>query len=177
MSENRGHTLSGLITKRAEIAGEITHIRAKLRQLIIDLGHVDAAIRIFDPDFDIDGIKPKQPMPLYNVSFRGEFVRIILDMMREAQGPVTTKEIATARHAGGCGLNITDAALVALVPAPGLRPAVPLSRAWDDPRSAGQRAGEAPVQLLGVDCVSGSLLPVLFFRQPSCPFHDRWVNF
>ena len=113
MTENRGHTLSGLITKRAEIAGEITHTRAKLRQLIIDLGHVDAAIRIFDPEFDVEGIKPKQPPPLYNVSFRGEFVRIILDMMREAQGPVTTKEI-TLHVMRGRGLNMADAALVAL---------------------------------------------------------------
>src|SRR5947208_13292065 len=93
-NQNTGqHALSTLVAKRAEIAGEITHTRARLRQLIIDLGHVDAAIRIFDPDFDVDGIKPKQPTPLYNVSFRGEFVRVILDMMREAQGPVTTKEI------------------------------------------------------------------------------------
>jgi hypothetical protein len=108
-----GHTLSGLVTKRAEIAGEITHTCAKLRQLIIDLGHVDAAIRIFDPDFDVDGIKPEQPTPLYNVSFRGEFVRIILDMMREARGPVTTKEI-TLHIMRGRGINTADAALVAL---------------------------------------------------------------
>ena len=107
------HALSTLVAKRAEIAGEITHTRAKLRQLIIDLGHVDAAILIFDPDFDVDGIKPKQPMPLYNVSFRGEFVRIILDMMREAQGPVTTREIAL-HVMQGRGLNTADAALVAL---------------------------------------------------------------
>jgi hypothetical protein len=113
MTENRGHTLSGLIAKRAEIAGEITHARAELRRLIIDLGHVDAAIRIFDPDFDVDGIAPKAPTPLYNVSFRGEFVRIILDMMREAKGPVTTKEIAL-HVMRGRGLNTADAALLAL---------------------------------------------------------------
>jgi hypothetical protein len=109
----RPNTLAGLIAKRAEIAGEITHTRAKLRQMLIDLGHVDAAIRLFEPDFDVDGIKPKQPMPLYNVSFRGEFVRIILDMMREAQGPVTTKEITTVVMRSR-GLNTNDAALFAL---------------------------------------------------------------
>jgi hypothetical protein len=64
-------------------------------------GHADAAIRIFDPDFDVGGIKPKQPTPLYNVSFRGEFVRIILDMMREAQGPVTTRKSPCMSCAGG----------------------------------------------------------------------------
>lgn len=107
------HTLSGLVAKRAEIAGRITQVRATLRQLITDLDHVDAAIRIFDPGFNIEGIKPKAPAALFAVSFRGEFVRLILDMMREAQGPVTTKEIAL-HVMRGRGLNTADAALLAL---------------------------------------------------------------
>jgi len=113
MSEDRSHALSGLVTKRAEIAGKITHTRTKLRQLLVDLEHVDAAIRIFDPAFDVEGIKPKAPSPTFAVSFRGEFVRLILDMMREAKGPVTTKEIAfhVMRERG---LNSADSALVAL---------------------------------------------------------------
>ena len=113
MTEDRSHALSGLIGKRAEIAGEITHTRATLRQLLIDLEHVDAAIRIFNPGFDIEGIKPKAPAPVYSVSFRGEFVRVILDMMRNAKGPVTTREVAfhVMRERG---LNTADDALVAL---------------------------------------------------------------
>jgi hypothetical protein len=107
------HALSGLVAKRADIAGQITQVRATLRQLIADLDHVDAAIRIFDPEFNIEGIKPKAPAALYAVSFRGEFVRVILDRMREAKGPVTTKEIALHVMAGR-GLNTADAALVAL---------------------------------------------------------------
>jgi len=47
------------------------------------------------------------------VSFRGEFVRIILDMMREAKGPVTTKEIAL-HVMRSRDLNTADEALVAL---------------------------------------------------------------
>jgi hypothetical protein len=52
------------------------------------------------------------------VSFQGEIVRIILDMMREAQGPVTPKEIGLHVILGR-GLNTADAALVALFSAPG----------------------------------------------------------
>lgn len=113
MSEDRSHALSGLVNKRAEIAGKITQTRATLRQLLVDLEHVDAAIRIFDPAFDVEGIKPKAPSPTFAVSFRGEFVRLILDMMREAKGPVTTKEIAF-RVMQERGLNTADPALVAL---------------------------------------------------------------
>ena len=32
------HVLTGLISKRAEIAGQIEHTQDKLRQLVIDLG-------------------------------------------------------------------------------------------------------------------------------------------
>jgi hypothetical protein len=113
MTEDRSHALSGLVTKRAEIAGRITHTRATLRQLIIDLDNIDAAIRIFDPGYDIDSIKPKAPSPAYSVSFRGEFVRLILDMMRDAKGPVTTREVA-AHVMRERGLNTGDVALVAL---------------------------------------------------------------
>jgi hypothetical protein len=113
MTEDRSHALSGLVAKRAEIAGRITHTRATLRQLLIDLEHVDAAIRIFEPAFDVGGIKPKAPAPIFAVSFRGEFVRVILDMMRQAKGPVTTKEIAF-HVMRDRGLNTADPALVAL---------------------------------------------------------------
>jgi hypothetical protein len=113
MTEDRSHALSGLVTKRAEIAGKITHTRATLRQLLIDLDNIDAAIRIFDPGYDIESIKPKAPSPAYSVSFRGEFVRLILDMMRDAKGPVTTREVA-AHVMRERGLNTGDVALVAL---------------------------------------------------------------
>jgi hypothetical protein len=43
------HVLTGLIAKRAELAGQIEHAQDKLRQLAIDLDHIDAAIHIFDP--------------------------------------------------------------------------------------------------------------------------------
>jgi hypothetical protein len=42
MTVERPNTLAGLVEKRAEIAGQISHTRATLRQLIIDLDHVDA---------------------------------------------------------------------------------------------------------------------------------------
>jgi hypothetical protein len=113
MTEDRSHALSGLVTKRAEIAGRIVEARTALRQLLIDLDHVDAAIRIFDPDFDVDGIRPKAPAAPFAVSYRGEFVRVVLDVMREAKGPMTTKEIA--RHVmAGRGLNAADAVALQL---------------------------------------------------------------
>ena len=42
MTVERPNTLAGLVEKRADIAGQIAHTRATLRQLIIDLDHIDA---------------------------------------------------------------------------------------------------------------------------------------
>ena len=53
------HVLSGLIRKRAEIAGELEAAQARVRHLIIDVDNVDATIRLFAPDIDLAEIKPK----------------------------------------------------------------------------------------------------------------------
>jgi hypothetical protein len=104
------HALSGLVAKRAEVAGEIAAVREKLRQLIVDLDHVDAAIRLFDPDYDIAGIRDKPVHPA-QIARRGDSIRLILDLLREATEPMTTKQIAL-RVMAHRGLNTMDDALV-----------------------------------------------------------------
>lgn len=41
--------VAGLIAKREEIASRIEAAQRELRGLVIDLDHIEAAIRIFDP--------------------------------------------------------------------------------------------------------------------------------
>jgi len=48
-----------LIAKRAELAGEIEHTQDQLRQLVIDLDHIDASIHIFDPTIELVEIKAR----------------------------------------------------------------------------------------------------------------------
>jgi hypothetical protein len=112
MTVDRPNTLAGLLEKRAEIAGQIGHTRAMLRQLIIDLDHVDAAIRIFDPSYDVEGIRQKIPIKAHR-AIRSDMTRATLDALRDAPGPMTTKELA--RHVmAERGLNTADAALLQL---------------------------------------------------------------
>ena len=87
------HVLTGLISKRAEIAGQIEHTQDKLRQLVIDLDHVDAAIHIFDPDIELEKIKAR-PVPPQHQAFRGEVTRILLAALRNAKQPLTTADLA-----------------------------------------------------------------------------------
>jgi hypothetical protein len=108
----RPNTLAGLVEKRAEIAGQISHTRAALRQLIIDLDHIDAAIRIFDPSYDVEGIRQKIPTAVHR-ALRGDLTRATPDALRDAPGPMTTKELA--RHVmAERGLNTADVSLLQL---------------------------------------------------------------
>jgi hypothetical protein len=58
-----------------------------------NLAHVDATMRLFDPDNRPKDICPKQPRER-NAWFRqGECLRLIYDELREATQPVTTREL------------------------------------------------------------------------------------
>jgi hypothetical protein len=107
------HVLAALIRKRAEIAGQIEHAQTTLRQLIIDLDNLDATIRLFKPDIDLEEIHPK-PLPPRNQAFRGEVSRLILSALRQSLSPLTTHDLA--RHVmAERGLNTSDKKLVRVI--------------------------------------------------------------
>ena len=87
------HTINGLFRKRAEIAGKIEHLQDELRSLVIDLDNVDHTLRLFQPDIALEDIKPKALTPRHE-AFRGQLTRIVFAALREADGPLTTQDIA-----------------------------------------------------------------------------------
>ena len=87
------YVLSGLVKRRAELAGEADALKARLARIATDLGHLDATIRLFDPDHDIAGIRPKRPRGP-DVAGRGEVSRAILAVLREAAEPVTVAAVS-----------------------------------------------------------------------------------
>jgi hypothetical protein len=105
--------LSGLVKKRAELAGKIEDAQTTLRILIIDLDNIDAAIRIFDPDIDLAEIKAKPLLPR-NHAFKGEVSRIVFQVLRQATQPMTAQEIAQHVMAGR-GLNSSDKRLIKVI--------------------------------------------------------------
>lgn len=56
---------------------------------------VDATIRLFDPDYRVEEIRPKAFRPPDDWSKRGEMTRIILDILRQAAEPLTSRDIAS----------------------------------------------------------------------------------
>ena len=85
--------LNGLVAKRAEIAGQIEANQAALRKLVADLDAVEATIRVFDPTVDLDAVRPR-PVPPRHAAFKGEVTRVVFDCLRNAEAPLTSREIA-----------------------------------------------------------------------------------
>ena len=106
---DRPNTLAGLIEKRRELAGKIEYHQNELRQASADLDHLDATIRMFDPDADLEAIHSR-PYPPRNQAFRGEVTRVLLAALRHAGGPLTSHQLAD-RLMAERGLDVNDAKL------------------------------------------------------------------
>jgi hypothetical protein len=87
------HTIDGLLRKRAEMAGEVEALQAKLGALITDLSHIDSAIRVFRPDIDLADL-PEKLAPAPFTGFRGEIQRFLIDELRTANHPLSTFDLA-----------------------------------------------------------------------------------
>lgn len=107
------HVVSGLIKKRRELAGQIEDAQLRLRQLIIDLDNLDSAIRLFQPDIDLEEIRPS-PLPPRHSAYKGEMSRIVLGALRDSGKALTSKEI-TFQVMAERGLNVSDKRLVRII--------------------------------------------------------------
>ena len=86
------YVLAGLTKRRAELSSEAETLRSRLAQIATDVGHLNAVIRQFDPDYDLASIRPKRARP-DDASGRGEISRFILQVLREATEPVATHDV------------------------------------------------------------------------------------
>ena len=107
------YALNALVRKRAELAGELERHETTVRQLQIDLAHLDATIRLLSPDTDVSRIKPKGlPPPL--ATPKGKLGAIVFAMLRTAQRPCGSAELA--KHVMiERSMHTTDAKLVRLM--------------------------------------------------------------
>ncbi|MFD0985657.1 hypothetical protein [Methyloligella solikamskensis] len=88
------HVITALVKKRALLAGDIENAHERLRQMVQDLENLDNTLRLFDPDYQVEAIKPKAFRPPKDWSNRGEMTRICLSILRQAAEPLTTRDIA-----------------------------------------------------------------------------------
>jgi len=81
------YIISGLVRKRAHSAGDIENTHTRLREMVQELEHLDATLLLFDPDYQVEGIKPKAFRPPTDWSNRGQMSRIVLSILRQAVEP------------------------------------------------------------------------------------------
>lgn len=102
------HAITALRDKRGELAGNIDALQDQLRQAFIDMDHIDASLRMFQPDIELEEIKPK-PLPPRHRAFKGQVTRAILAMLRQ-EGAMDARAI-TLRLMAERELNLNDAGL------------------------------------------------------------------
>lgn len=86
------HTISGLLTKRADLFGEAERIRDRLAEIKNDVAALDRVLGSLGYEGDLDAAMPRQKREV--LFGRGELTRGILDTLREAAGPMTSRQIA-----------------------------------------------------------------------------------
>ena len=86
--------IHGLVEKHSEISGVVADLEELTRQARASLAHIDAVIRLLDPDADIDSIKPKRPANRRSGLFgNGEISRRIREAIRDAVGPIAAEDV------------------------------------------------------------------------------------
>jgi hypothetical protein len=88
------HTVTGLLTKRADLFNEAERIRDRLAEIKNDVAAIDRVLGTLGYTGDLDAEMPRQKR---HVLFgRGELTRAILDTLRDATTPMTSREVAQA---------------------------------------------------------------------------------
>jgi hypothetical protein len=88
------HVVSGLVAKRAEIAGQIETYQAEISRLQGAISFLDGSIKLFAPDYDLRTIKGKRTNQRNQYLQHGEGQRLTLDIMRTSGNALCSREIA-----------------------------------------------------------------------------------
>src|SRR6266850_4199841 len=89
------HIVSGLIAKRAELAGIIDKLQRQLDQHRADLAHIDGVLRVLASDLDPETIRPKRAYRRNRYFALNELSRLCLGVFRAAAGELlSTDDIA-----------------------------------------------------------------------------------
>ena len=79
----------------AELGGKILDNKAEALRLARSMKHVEAVLKLLDPDYSLRGIsvRRRKPNPWFK---RGTVFRTAVDVLRRTAGPLTVQEIVAA---------------------------------------------------------------------------------
>ena len=87
------HVMEALREKRSELSGIVSHLEQQIVQHCASLVHLDAAMRLFDPNLAPETISSRPQRPRSAWFHPGECLRLIHDVLREAPQPMTTRAL------------------------------------------------------------------------------------
>jgi hypothetical protein len=90
------HVMNALTAKRAELVGHMEDRRRELKQLGEELAHLEATMRLFDPQWVVDRVPVRRRAKRRQVFRPGECQRLVLDTLREAPGAISEDELVAA---------------------------------------------------------------------------------
>jgi hypothetical protein len=80
------HVISALREKRAKVSGCIARLERQLDQYRVDLSRIDGVRRLFEPDRDLEAIKPKCTCAERTRYFaRNELSRLCRESLRDGE--------------------------------------------------------------------------------------------
>lgn len=86
------HTITGLLTKRADLFGEAERIRDRLAEIKNDIGALDRVLGTLGYTGDLDAAMPRQKREV--LFGKGELSKAIYGELRNAEGPLSSRDIA-----------------------------------------------------------------------------------
>jgi len=90
------HVVSGLVAKRSELSGLLAQHQQAIQQLSASISNLDGTIKLFDPDYDLRTIKTKAIRQANTWFPRGDVGRMLLDVLRQSETPISTRQIGDA---------------------------------------------------------------------------------
>jgi hypothetical protein len=90
------HVVSALMAKHGELAGEVQRCLRELQELDEQLGHLDAAIRLFATDYDLASVRPRQRRRGQRRFGQRECQRLVLKTLRDALEPLSDWRVEAA---------------------------------------------------------------------------------
>jgi hypothetical protein len=100
------HVVTGLVAKRTELAGRIEAHRRELEQLEAHVGHLDGAIKLFAPDYKLEGIRAKPPRRRSRFFLQGECQRLVLEASSAVIEPLRKSALGVVKRLVGKGVIV-----------------------------------------------------------------------
>lgn len=101
------HVMDALREKRSELSGIVSRLEQQLGQHRDSLAHLDATMRLFDPDMLSQDTNPASQRDRVSWFRPGECRRLIYDLLRDAPQPLATRVLAE-RVMAAKGIPVVD---------------------------------------------------------------------